>query len=102
MSLYINLSPADHREYHRLVFSDRHIFHQAAPDRLVEFRHKPRQLFQFRDESLELPPADTALPDVCCHLIAFCDHYPGLAGLIPSRRPLTGMDSLDKPPGLFV
>ena len=38
---------------------------QAAPERLVEVRHLVGQAFQRRDEPLEFPPADAALPDFC-------------------------------------
>ena len=63
-----DFGPADHREHHRLILTDRNIFHQAAPERFVEFRHRLGQLFQFIDEPLELPPADAALPDLRCDL----------------------------------
>jgi len=70
MSLYIHLRPANQREGHCFVLAHGHIFHQAAPERIVKFRNRLGQLFQFRDKSLEFPPADSALTDVDSHLFA--------------------------------
>ena len=66
----LHLCPTNQREHHRLVLAHGHIIHQAAPERFVEFRNRLGQLFQFRDEPLEFPPADTPLPDVSRHLFA--------------------------------
>lgn len=77
----INLCPANQREHHCLVLAHGQIIHKAAPKRFVEFRHRLGQLFQFRDEPLELPPADIALADVGSHLFALC-----LGGLVTADR----------------
>ncbi len=41
----------------------RQVFDQASPKGLAEVRHLVGQAFQRRDEPLEFPPADAALPD---------------------------------------
>ncbi len=65
-----HLRPANQREGYCFVLPHGHIFHLAAPERIVKFRNRLGQLFQFRDKSLEFPPADTALTDVDSHLFA--------------------------------
>ena len=77
----LHLCPTNQREHHRLVLAHGHIIHQAAPERFVEFRNRLGQLFQFRDEPLEFPPADTALTDVRGYFFALC-----LDGLVPADR----------------
>ena len=41
----------------------RQVLDQATPEVFTEVRHLIGQAFQRRDEPLELPPADAALPD---------------------------------------
>ena len=67
--LYFHLCPVKQREHHCFVLAHNHILHQAAPERVVELRNRLGRFFQPRDELLELPSADTALPDVDCHLL---------------------------------
>ena len=44
----------------------RQVLNQATPEVFTEVRHLIGQAFQRRDEPLELPPADAALPDFPC------------------------------------
>ena len=59
-----HLGSTNQRERHRLVLAYGHIIHQAAPERFIKFRNRLGQLFQFGDKPLELPPADSFLPDL--------------------------------------
>ena len=77
----LHLCPANQREHHCLVLAHGHIIHKAAPERFIEFRHRLGQLFQFRDEPLELPPADTAPSDVSRYLFTLC-----LGSFVPANR----------------
>ena len=72
---------AGRSSYHRLVLSDRNIFHKAAPESFVEFQHRLGQLFQFIEKLFEFPPSDSTLPDLRRDLFTLC-----LGGLVPAHK----------------
>ena len=84
-SLCLHLGSTNQREGHCFVLAHGHIFHQAAPERIVKFRNRLGQLFQFRNEPFEFPPADTALTDVSRRLFTLC-----LCGLVLADSSIVG------------
>lgn len=79
--LGFNFCSADHGEHHRFIFPNRHIFHHAAPERFIKFRHRVGQLFQFRDETFEFPAANALLPDLRGNTVPL-----RLGGFVPANR----------------
>ena len=79
--LNFNLHHAGQHEPQVILGVDRQVLHQASPKLLAEVRHHVGQAFQRRDEPLELPPADAALPDFSGKGVPL-----RLGGLIPADQ----------------
>ena len=62
--LCLDFHAAGHREHDVILAVHREVVNQAAPERLVEFRHHLRQLLHRQDEPLQFPPADALGGDV--------------------------------------